>query len=158
MALSRRSPSSRVSMQRRTGPGRWLRTIFTACPTGWLVVRDDWWFLRRSTASSSRSFIVSGLGTLSCVLPLLARHGCGITCWRGLLPILKPNRIICKHTYVNCSSLHLRVFLGSSNPQGQRQTSTIFIPRDNFGERKDKFNIETSRTTQMQLYRSIHIP
>jgi hypothetical protein len=32
---------------------------------------------------------------------------------------------------------------------GQRQTSTISIPRDNFGERKAKFNLETSRTTQM---------
>jgi hypothetical protein len=38
------------------------------------------------------------------------------------------------------------------------QTSTISIPRDNFGERKAKFKIETSRTTQMQLYKSVHIP
>jgi hypothetical protein len=35
------------------------------------------------------------------------------------------------------------------NPQGQRQTSTFSIPRDNFGERKAKFNLGTSRTTQM---------
>jgi hypothetical protein len=35
-----------------------------------------------------------------------------------LLAVLKPNRIICKHTDVNCSSFHLRVFLGLSNPQG----------------------------------------
>jgi hypothetical protein len=59
-----------------------------------------------------------------------------------------PNRIICN---VNCSSFHLRVFLGLSNPQGQRQTSTISIPRDNFRERKAKFNLEMSRTTQMKL-------
>jgi hypothetical protein len=49
----------------------------------------------------------------------------------------------------NCSSFHLREFLGLSNPQGQRQTSTISIPRDNFGERKAKFNLEMSRTTQL---------
>jgi hypothetical protein len=44
------------------------------------------------------------------------------------------------------------------NPQGQRQTSTISIPHDNFEERKAKFNLETSRTTQMQLYKYIHVP
>jgi hypothetical protein len=66
-----------------------------------------------------------------------------------LLVVLKPNRIIYKRTYVNCSSFHLRVFLGSSNPQGQRQTSILSIPCDNFGERKDKFNLGTSRITQM---------
>jgi hypothetical protein len=75
-----------------------------------------------------------------------------------LLAKLKPNRIIRKHTDANCSSFHLRVFLGLSNPQGQRQTSILSIPRDNFGERKAKFNLETSRTTQMQLYKSIHVP
>jgi hypothetical protein len=66
-----------------------------------------------------------------------------------MLAALKPNRIIHKCTNVNCSSFHLRVFLRLSNPQGQRQTSTLSIPRDNFGERKAKFNLETSRTTQM---------
>jgi hypothetical protein len=50
---------------------------------------------------------------------------------------------------VNCSSFDLRVFLGLSNIQGQMQTITLSIPRDNIGERKAKFNIETSRTTQM---------
>jgi hypothetical protein len=75
-----------------------------------------------------------------------------------LLAVLKPNRIIRKHTDANCSSFHLRVFLGLSNPQGQRQTSTISILRDNFGERKAKFNLEMSRTNQMQLYNCIHIP
>jgi hypothetical protein len=67
----------------------------------------------------------------------------------SLLAVLKANRIICKRTDANCSNLHLRVFLGLSNPQGQRQTSTISIPHDNFGERKAKFNLELSRTTQM---------
>jgi hypothetical protein len=38
------------------------------------------------------------------------------------------------------------------------QTSTLSIPRDTFGERKTKFNLETSRITQMQLYKYIHIP
>jgi hypothetical protein len=52
-----------------------------------------------------------------------------------LLAVLKPNRIICKRTNANCSSFHLRVFLGSSNPQGQRQTSTLSILCDNFGEK-----------------------
>jgi hypothetical protein len=75
-----------------------------------------------------------------------------------LLTVLKPNRIIRKRTKANCSGFHLRVFVGLSNPQGQRQTSTISIPHDNFGERKAKFNIETSRTTQMQLYKCIHVP
>jgi hypothetical protein len=75
-----------------------------------------------------------------------------------LLAVLKPNRIICKCTDANCSSFHLRVFLGLTNPQGQRQTSTISIPCDNFGERNVIFNLETSTTTQMQLYKCIHIP
>jgi hypothetical protein len=75
-----------------------------------------------------------------------------------LLAVLKPNRIICKHTDANGSSFHLRVFLGLLNPQGQRQTGTISIPHDNFGERKAMFNLEMSRTTQMQLYKCIHIP
>jgi hypothetical protein len=66
-----------------------------------------------------------------------------------LLAVLKPNRIIRKRTDANCSSFHLRVFLGLSNPQGQRQTSTLSIPCDNFGERKDKFNLGMSSTTQM---------
>jgi hypothetical protein len=68
---------------------------------------------------------------------------------RALLVVLKPNRIIRKRTDANYSSFDLRVFLWLSNPQGQRQTSTLSIPRDNFGERKAKFNLETSRSTQM---------
>jgi hypothetical protein len=67
----------------------------------------------------------------------------------SLLIVHNPNRIIRKHTDANCSSFHLRVFLGLSNPHGERQTSTFSIPRDNFGERKTKFNQGTSRTTQM---------
>jgi hypothetical protein len=42
--------------------------------------------------------------------------------------------------------------------KGQRQTSTISIPHDNFGEIKAKFNLGMSRTTQMQLYKCIHVP
>jgi hypothetical protein len=75
-----------------------------------------------------------------------------------VLVVLKPNRIIRKCTNANYSSFHLRVFLGLLNPQGQRQTSTMSISCDNFGERKAKFNLETSRMTQMQLYKCIHIP
>jgi hypothetical protein len=74
------------------------------------------------------------------------------------LAVHKPNRIIHKRMNANCSSFHLRVFLGLSNPQGQRYTSTIYILCDNIGERKAKFNLETSMTTQMQLYKCIHIP
>jgi hypothetical protein len=59
---------------------------------------------------------------------------------------------------INCSSFHLRVFLGLSNSQGQRQTSILSLPRHNYGERKAKFNLEMSRTTQMQLYKWIHVP
>jgi hypothetical protein len=66
-----------------------------------------------------------------------------------VLVVVKPNRIIRKRTNANCSIFHLRVFLGLSNPQGQRQTSTLSIPRDNFGERKAKFNLGSSRTTQI---------
>jgi hypothetical protein len=66
-----------------------------------------------------------------------------------MLVVLKPNRIIRKCTDVNCSSFYLRVFLGLSNSQGQRQTSILSIPRDNFGERKAKYNLGMSRTTQM---------
>jgi hypothetical protein len=66
-----------------------------------------------------------------------------------MLVVLKPNRIIRKRMDVNCNSFHLRVFLGLSNPQGQRQTSNLSIPRDNFGERKCKFNVWMSRTTQI---------
>jgi hypothetical protein len=71
----------------------------------------------------------------------------------SLLVVLKPNRIIRKRIDANYSSFHLRVFLGLSNPQGQRYTSTISIPHDNFRERKAKFNQEISRTTQMKLYK-----
>jgi hypothetical protein len=69
-----------------------------------------------------------------------------------------PNKIIRKRMDANCSSFHLRVFIGLSNPQGQRQTSTLSMLRDNFGERKAKFNLETSRTTQMKLYKCLDIP
>jgi hypothetical protein len=63
---------------------------------------------------------------------------------RCVLVVLKPNRIIRKQTDANCSSFHLRVFLVLSNPQGQRQTSTLSIQHDNFGERKRKFNLGMS--------------
>jgi hypothetical protein len=66
----------------------------------------------------------------------------------AMLVVLKANRIIRKRTNANCSSFHLRVFLELSNQQGQRQTSTLSITRDNFRERKAKFNLEMSRTTQ----------
>jgi hypothetical protein len=62
-----------------------------------------------------------------------------------LLAVLKLNRIIRKRMDANCTIFHLRVFLGLSNPQGQRQTSTLSIPHDNFGERKAKFKLEMSR-------------
>jgi hypothetical protein len=42
--------------------------------------------------------------------------------------------------------------------KGQRQTRTISIPCGNFGERKAKFNLGMSRTTQMQLYKCIPAP
>jgi hypothetical protein len=63
--------------------------------------------------------------------------------------VLKPNRIIHKRTDANCTNFHLRVFLWLSNSQGQRQTSTLSIPHDNFDERKAKFNLGMSRTSQM---------
>jgi hypothetical protein len=73
------------------------------------------------------------------------------------LAVLKLNRIIRKCMDANYSNFHLRVFLGLTNQQGQKQTSTISIPHDNFGERKAKFNLETIRTTKMQLYKYIHV-
>jgi hypothetical protein len=50
---------------------------------------------------------------------------------RRLLAVFKPNKLIRKRTDANCSSFHLRVFLGLSNPQGQRQTSILSILYDN---------------------------
>jgi hypothetical protein len=79
------------------------------------------------------------------------------TAAESLLAVLEPNRIIHKYMDANCSSFYLRVFLGLSNPQGQRQTSTISILCDNFGERRAMFNLEMSRATQMQLYKCIHV-
>jgi hypothetical protein len=55
---------------------------------------------------------------------------------RQLLVVLKPNRSIHKRKDANCSSFHLRVFLGLWNPQGQRQTSILYIPRDNMRKQK----------------------
>jgi hypothetical protein len=72
--------------------------------------------------------------------------------------ILKPNKIIHKHRDANCSSFYLRIFIGLSNLHGQRQTSILSILRDNFGERKAKFNLETSMKIQMQLYKCIYVP
>jgi hypothetical protein len=71
------------------------------------------------------------------------------TALESLLAILKPDKIIHKCMNANCSSFHLRVFLGLSNSQGQKQTSTLSIPHDNFGERNTKFNLEMSMTTQL---------
>jgi hypothetical protein len=70
-----------------------------------------------------------------------------------VLAALKPNRIIRKCMDVNCSSFHLRVFLGLSNPQRQIKTSTISIPRDNYGERKAKFIDNTSDTSSTAVSR-----
>jgi hypothetical protein len=53
-----------------------------------------------------------------------------------LLTVLKPNRLICMCTDANCSSFHLRVFIGLSNSQGQGQTSILSIPRDNLRKQK----------------------
>jgi hypothetical protein len=50
--------------------------------------------------------------------------------------VLKANRLIHKHIDANGNSFHLRVFLGLSNPQGQRQTSILSIPRDNLRKQK----------------------
>jgi hypothetical protein len=76
----------------------------------------------------------------------------------SLLAVLKPNRIIRKRTDANYSSFYLRVFLGLSNLRDRGRLAPISIPHDNFGERKAKFNLETSRATQMQLYKCIHVP
>jgi hypothetical protein len=43
----------------------------------------------------------------------------GIECLSRLLAVLKPNRIIHKSTDANCTSFHLRVFLGLSNPRNR---------------------------------------
>jgi hypothetical protein len=94
---------------------------------------------------------------MSHTLKLLIIFGFSFAILMRVLAVLKPNRIICKCMDANCSRFNLRVFLGLSNPQKQSQTSNISIPRDNFGERKAKFNLETSRTTQMELYKCIHV-
>jgi hypothetical protein len=57
----------------------------------------------------------------------------------SLLVVLNPNIIIRKRTDANYNNFRLRVFLGLSNPQRQRQTSTLSIPHNNFGgEKKSK--------------------
>jgi hypothetical protein len=81
--------------------------------------------------------------------PSILTLALGTPSFKGVLAVLKPSRIIRKCMDASYSSFHLRVFLGLSNPQGQRQTSTLSIPHDNFGERKAKFNLEMSRTAQM---------
>jgi hypothetical protein len=42
--------------------------------------------------------------------------------------VLKTNRIIRKHTDANCSSFHIRVFLGSSN-QRDRGRLALYLHR-----------------------------
>jgi hypothetical protein len=37
-------------------------------------------------------------------------------------------------------SIEACFLVGLLNPKGQRQTSTLSIPRDNYGERKAKFH------------------
>jgi hypothetical protein len=77
-----------------------------------------------------------------------------------VLVVLKSNRIIRKRTNANCSSFYLRVFLGLSNPQGQRQINALalYLYRViTLKKEKSKFNLETSRITQMQLYKCIHV-
>jgi hypothetical protein len=66
------------------------------------------------------SLCVRGLSMISCLGP--SSGGSVWTSYQSayVLTVLKPNRIICKHTDVNCSSFHLTVFLGLSNSQGQR--------------------------------------
>jgi hypothetical protein len=39
----------------------------------------------------------------------------GVEVCTPMSAVFKPNRIICKRTYANYSSFHLRVFLGLSN-------------------------------------------
>jgi hypothetical protein len=45
-----------------------------------------------------------------------------------VLAVLKPNRIIRKRIDANCSSFHLRVFLGLSNPR-DRDRLTLYLYR-----------------------------
>jgi hypothetical protein len=54
----------------------------------------------------------------------------------SMLAVLKQNRLIRNRTNANCSSFQLRVFLGLSNLEGQRQTSILSIPHDNLREQK----------------------
>jgi hypothetical protein len=60
----------------------------------------------------------------------------------ALLVDLKQNGKIRKCTDAKCSIFHLRQYL----------YGVITL------EKKSKFNLETSRTTQMQLYKCIHVP
>jgi hypothetical protein len=92
------------------------------------------------------------------VSALLFFYVIGLDSILPVLAVFKLNRMIRKRTNVNYSRFHLRVFQRLSNPQGQMQTNIISIPHDNFGERKSKFNLEMSRTNQMQLYKCIHVP
>jgi hypothetical protein len=74
-ALSGKSPSSRVNLQRHAELRRWLWRSSAVCPMRRLMVGSSWWSLRWSIRSSTRSFPFYELGAPSCVLPLLAHHG-----------------------------------------------------------------------------------
>jgi hypothetical protein len=66
---------------------RWPRRSYVACPPHRLMVHGDWWSPRWSTKSSFRSFPFYELRAPSCIFPLLAHHGQGITYWRGCGPL-----------------------------------------------------------------------
>jgi hypothetical protein len=83
MALSERSPSSRVSLRRHAGPKRWPRGSFTACLMRRLKVCGGWWCPGWSAGSSSRRSPFCRPGALSCFSPLLAHHERGIPYRRG---------------------------------------------------------------------------
>jgi hypothetical protein len=75
-----------------------------------------------------------------------------------LLAVLTPNRTIRKRTDANYSSFHLGVFLGLLNPRDRGRLALYLYRMITLVKEKAKVNLGMSRTTQMQLYKYLHVP
>jgi hypothetical protein len=92
--------------------------VRSACHLGWPGGQVLWPHRLSHLGSSSYRRNMTHVESVISLAPNLGRPAKEWADW--LLAVLKPNRIICKRTDANCSSIHLRIFLGLSNPQGQR--------------------------------------
>jgi hypothetical protein len=67
---------------------------------------------------------------------------------KSLLVVLKPNRKISKHMDANCSSFHLRVFLGLSNPRDKGRLALYLYHVITFV--KEKLSLTYGRVGQLK--------